>query len=300
MSITQYISTLPDTKRTLDDSVNYSYLEGYFVTEKRYLFTESNITNPDTWNNYLESNDLTPLHYVKQVEHVNEETQYADSIRDKTYKLRAGKYKQRARYNFSIDRHSLVNELSGTDLYIIPYDRNGNVYVVNDSSGIRGIKTTRIELEKMLFPTDSEPAFSVLDIEFDEQFNDVINLGFNPKDIDRLFVSINILLATSSFINFTVKRNGENITGLSASDITLTDLLNGNITGIFLNYQNGVYTINSFSSPVTNGILTIVSSLYIGCTKYNVVIVVEVNNSMTFGSGDNMIFGSGDNMRFGN
>lgn len=275
MSVKKTISSLPDTKRTFSDSNSYTYISGYFITEKENLFSSTDdVEDSDFWTTLLENNDITPLHYVKEIDFVDEETVYQESIQDFSYLLRDGKQRQKIKYTWTLEKHQTVDEMSGTDLYVIPYDRNKNVYLVEDGSYLRGIKTNRLQLEKFIYATESTPAWSVLDIEYNELPTVIHNAGFRLEDIDRLFMSLTIEYLDQDTLNFSASYNGSSIDTISSSDVTITDEINEVLTFSLFNYLGGVYQLSGFSSQLIRGKLEVLSTLYLGCVSY--IVKVEV------------------------
>jgi hypothetical protein len=302
MSVIKNISSLPDTKRTFDDRNSHAYISGYFVTEKKNLFASTDdVEDPDFWQALLENNDLTPLHYVKEIEFLDEETFYQESRHDFTYKLRDGKQRQKIKYTWTLEKHQVVDEMSGTDLYVIPYDRNKNVYLVEDGGYLRGIKTTRLQLEKFIYATESEPSWSVLDIEYKELATVIHNAGFRLEDIDRLFMSLNIEYIDQDTLNFSASYNGDEIDSIQSSDVTVTDNVNGVLTFSLFNYLGGVYQLSGFSLPLICGKLEVLSTLYLGCTSYIVkVVVTPIVANFDFEDGVNFDFEDSINFEFEN
>jgi len=278
MSINKYISTLPDTKRTLDDSVNYSYTSGLFVTKKQFSFSDVlDIKDVEWWQELIEAGSLIPLHYIKEIEYEDEETIYKDSLQDFPIKLRNGKRGKKVKFSWTIEKHELVDQLSGTDLYVIEYDRNNNVYLVREGNYYRGMKTSLLELEKMIQATETTPAFSPLKIKYQESFTDIVNSGFMLTDIDRLFMSINIEYIDNRTLNFSAYYQSTPLNGsdILQSDITVTDSINGVLTADLFNYSNGVFQLKNFNKNLITGKMEILSTLYLGCVSYIVRVIAE-------------------------
>ena len=278
MSINKYISTLPDTKRTLDDSVNYSYTSGLFVTKKQFSFSDVlDIKDVEWWQELIEAGSLIPLHYIKEIEYEDEETIYKDSLQDFPIKLRNGKRGKKVKFSWTIEKHELVDQLSGTDLYVIEYDRNNNVYLVREGNYYRGMKTSLLELEKMIQATETTPAFSPLKIKYQESFTDIVNSGFMLTDIDRLFMSINIEYIDNRTLNFSAYYQSTPLNGydILQSDITVTDSINGVLTADLFNYSSGVFQLKNFNKNLITGKMEILSTLYLGCVSYIVRVIAE-------------------------
>lgn len=301
MSVIKQISTLPDTKRSFNDENDYAYINGLFVTKKEVLFnSEDELNDFDVWEGLLESGDLMPLHFVKTIEYKTEDTQYQESLQDFDYKLRDGRNKKTYNFLWSIERHELVDRLSGSDLYIIEYDRNGNLFLVEDSGTYRGVKTNSVTLEKMLFADEATPAFSPLFVDFREKFNFSYKPEFSLRDVDRQIMNVSIEYVDSDNINFSATYKNGNVDDISSSDITVTDNINGVLSYTLFKYLGGVYKLSGFNKVVTGGIIEIVSSLYLGCTNYNYRITIEVVNNRLYEDGDNMVMENGDNRIYEN
>lgn len=283
MSINKPILNLPDTKTNFSSENNaLTYLSGIFVLKKGVVFPSiESFQDIDYFYSLLESGDLTPLHYIKEVEYLDEETILLESTQDFTTKLRPGKYRQKFKFTWQIERHQLVEQISGSDLPVIYIDRSRNIYGTSDDGvTVRGFTTNRLILDKLLFGTDSTPAFSVLDIELRD--SDELNkrgvikqVDWNPVDINRLFMSINIEYLDSDTLNFSASYNGVTIAKdkILQSDITISDNSNGNLNAGFYGYGDGVFQLKDFNLPLTSGIMEILSNLYMGCINYLVRVI---------------------------
>jgi hypothetical protein len=308
MSIIKTIPQLPDTKQTFDnENLNaWGYLSGYLVTTKDCTIPIADAGDFDVWFQKMQDEEITPLHFIREVEYVDEETPYKDSIQDYPIKLRQGKYRRKAKFTWTLEKHKYIEELSGTDLYIFEYDRNNRIKGTSDDGvNLRGFKTDSIWLEKRIYGTESQPEFSILDVQIQDadEYNTrgkIIEVDWDVRDIDRLFINIELGTVQPDLLTFKATYNGNEITDISGSDVTLTDDFKGVITADTFNYLSGFYQMTNFDKSLIRGVLKIQSSIYLGCTQYRASVVVEVGNNMIFGSGDNMIFGSGDNMIFGN
>jgi hypothetical protein len=303
MSIRPTISTLPDTRQTFSDITNYTFISGLFITQKVNLFSSIDDINDDGfWQNLLDTDVITPIHSVKEIDDLSEETFYGESKQDFTYEQRPGKNRKKYRSIWTIEKHELVSQYSGSDFYIVEYDRNNNVYLKEESGNYRGLKTTRINLEKFLYGTESTPLFSPLDIEYSETANFVHNVGFRLEDIDRLFMSLKVEAIGTNFLNFTATRGTEQVTSITATDVSVIDDLNGTLTFDVFNLNAGVYRLSGFSDTLTTGCLIVISSMYLGRTKYTATSIIQVSNNGLFdGLGNNIIFdGEGNNLIFDN
>jgi len=310
MSIYKTISTLPDTKQSFDSRVNgFAPIKGLFGVKSGTSFASVEaFQDIDNWYTLLESGDMFPLHYAVEFDAQDEDMFYGESLQDFSYKQRNGRYRHKISYVFNIDVHQAVSAISdSSNIHLFYWDKNNNIYGTSDDGvTVRGFKPNRFTFEKLLFARDNEPAFSVLDIEL--QDSDELNLrgvvkqvAWSPQDVDRLFISINIGYTASDQLTFEAYYMSTPIAGLSAGDMSLTDDVNGALTFTVLNFGY-TYILSSFNLPLNSGVLKILSSLYLGCTKYNVTITVIVTYNAIFddATGNNIVFEDLNNMIFDN
>lgn len=307
MSINKYISSLPDTKRTFDNPENdFALYQGLFVHNENVSFPdEDSFIDYEDYITFLESGDLIPLHFIKEFENRSEETTYLESIQDYSYKGRDGRTRHAYKYVWSLDYHQIVEQLDGTNYYIIRIDKNWNVHGVLDElpsgeTGIRGFKTNRIILEKLAEADANNPAFSVLDIEYPDETGTRVSkkLNWNPEDVDRLFMSVNVEYADATTLNFSARYRGETVTGIVKNDVTLIDDINGDLQPDVVDLLGGIYRCSNFTSPLTGGQLRIISSLYLGCAIYRITTAVSVATNFDFEDGINYEFEDAVNFDF--
>ena len=288
MSIARNISSLPDTKRTFGVAGNtLAQIRGIFLAKKTFTFSSvDDFKDIDSWHTALENEDITPVHYVKEFDVLDDETIIGESQQDFSYKLRSGKYRHKLSYDFSLDLHQVLETISESDLYVFYWDKNLNIYgTSDDGTTVRGFKTNRIILEKILFQVGSNPGFSVLDIELrdSDEINEngvVEKVEWYPSDVDRLFITIDIQYLDSQTLNFTASYMGTPIgSGIEASNVTITDNVNGDILFSLFDINGGVYKLSGFSNNITNGLLQILAPLYLGCSKYFVRISVPIEST---------------------
>lgn len=306
MSIVKNISTLPDTRRTLTSTQNnYGNIEGAFAAKKTFSFASiEDFKNIDNWYQALSDGNIIPLHRVYEVDNRSEETVYNESIQDYTYMSRIGKIRYVLKYDWTVDYYQVVEQLSGSDLYVFFYDVNKNVYGTSDDGvSIRGFKTSRLQLEKMPFQIGQEPSFSPLDIEFKDS-NEWVRRGvveqvtWLPSEVDRLFISIRIEYVDSSNLNFSATWLSEGVQ-VDQAGVTLTDDSNGELTFNFYDYSGGVHRLSDFyagaiSSSLTSGILNVQTDLYLGCARYIVIAQIEVTNYFLYENDDRLALENSD------
>lgn len=299
MSITKNISTYPDTKRTFASRINtLKNIGGFFLVPKSLIITTSDddIVDYDYWfETLLNNGNVIPVHGVKTFTQNDEDLISNVSLQRFTYEIAKGKYRHSLEFVFTNEFHQILESYSGTDLSIVYYDKNRNLILM---TGYKGIPTSSIILKKQEFPTSSTKPKSIIQIELKESSdyneNGVIKaVDWNPEDIDRLFVAIEIN-ATSTQLNAYVTRDGEIITGLLDEDFTITDDSNGEITFSLFSYGGGVYTFSGLSSTLTGGCFSLSSTLYLGRNTYRVVAAVAYNVREHFESGNYEMFESGN------
>ena len=304
MSIRKQINSIPNTGRTFEsDNNGFAYLSGIFISLNGFEFSsEEDFQDIDVWQQAMNDGNITPLHYIKEVQPQDQETEYQESIQDFSYRTFKGKYRHRLNYVWTLDKHKLVELMSGGSLPVFHYDRNNNISgTSNGSGGVKGFTTTRIVLEKMIQATQSDPAFSPLDIEYKDSdelnVNGVIKkVEWQPTDIDRLFMSITVEFVDSDNLNFSASYNGEPVEDIEDSEVTVTDYLNGVLSFSTFELGSGTYQLSGFSNTLTSGKLEVITDLYLGCNKYRVTITVDVTNNFIFEDDDNMILEDGDNL----
>lgn len=301
MSIVKQISTLPDTRISFDSNVNnMGQIKGVFVTQKDFYFSSSeDLLDFDIWFQALGDDRLIPLHGCYEVDNLSEETIYNESIQDYTYESRPGKLRYKLKYNWTIDYYQIVESLSGTDLYVIIYDTNNNIYATKDGSTYRGFKTSHIQLEKLYLQIGQNPAFSPLDIEWYDsnewiKYGVVKHVDWMPQEIDRIFTTINVEYADSNNLNFSARWLSNPVIDIEQSGVSLTDDVNGSLSFGLYSYSGGVYRMSNFSGELVQGTLRILSNAYIGCATYRVIAVVIITNYLLFEDGDRLMLENGD------
>jgi len=308
MAVIKQISALPDTKQGFEHNINnLTLIGGVLICEPDFTIPIADINDIEEWYTEMLANQFTPLHNVKEFESLDRETGLNESLQDFTYEIDKGQYRNKLKYDWSIDYHKLVNELNGTDKNVIYYDLNWNIIgTTDDGINLRGFKTNRLILEKLLFSIGTTPAFSVLDIELYDSnelnVNGVIQkVDFNPEDLDRLFINIKVEYVDQNTLNFSATHNGVDIDDISSSDVTVTDERNGVLTFSLFSYLGGVYQLSGFSDNLISGKLEVLATLYIGCIAYTYkVIVAPIIVNYDFEDSDNFEFEDSINYDFEN
>lgn len=298
MSIRKDDITYPDTLRTF--SINKEKLKqttSIFITPADFSFSTTNFEDADYWYTQLGTN-IFPVHTASEFTPQDEPTGYKESQQDFTFRTLNGKYRHKIKYDFSLDYHQILNELSGQKIRVI-YASGNTLRAELSSSTVRGFLVSAFELEKMMFDTHASSGNSELFIELSD--SDDLNIrGYEvevdwlPAQMDRLILNITLGINPTT-ITMLVKYLSTNVTGLSASDITITDVTNGNITFSFSESGDGIYQLNGFSDTITTACLYIQSTIYIGYKKFNYSASVVVTNNAIWSDGNNEIWSDGNN-----
>lgn len=299
MSFQKQNTTLPDTLRTFEhNSDAYKLTESLFITPDDFSFTEAEFIDDDHWYSELGTN-IFPLHGVNEFASKDTETKYVTSLQDFDYKINNGKYKHEFKYDWSLDYHKLINEISGQNIKVIY--RSGNVLrATTAGTSISGFTISTVELEKMLFNSGDSVGNSKLFLEWMD--SDELNVygyeaevDWNPGKMDRLVLNINLSFATN-LITMQVRYLNNPISNIASSDITITDEVNGNIGfGVFVP-GNGIYQLGDFTNTITRACIYIQSTLYIGAKRFTFTISVIVINNMLFADGNNVVLADGNNI----
>jgi len=300
MSIGKQNTTFPDTLRTFERNTDaFKTTESLFMTPSDFIWTPAQFEDADWWYDNLGIN-FFPLHGITQFVPEDTPSEIIESIQDFKYKTNNGKYAQRIKYDWSLDYHKLINEMSGSKVNLVYASGRHLRAKLLDSGNISGFPIATFELEKILFHTDDSAGDSELFLEWLDS-NDLnvsgyeVEVDWQPKKMDRLVLNLNLTFAATS-ITMYVRYLNENVLGISASDITITDQKNGNITfGVFVP-GNGIYQLGGFSNTLTHACIYIQSTLYIGAKKFTYKFVVEVINNMIFADGNNAVLSDGNNM----
>lgn len=282
MSIKKQISTYPDTLRTFAiNSNNFKQVESLFVTPDTFSFTTEQFEDADFWYSNLGVN-IFPIHSASDFTIMDSETVYKESLHNFTFKTDDGKYRHKVKFNFSLDYHQLLNELSGQKLRII-YASGMWLRATQSTPGvIQGFQVSAFELEKILFNLNTSIGNSDIFIELLD--TDDLNIRgyerqmtWSPADMDRLVLNIILLYAVDT-VTMYANYLGEPITTIESSDITWNDDASDPLTfSLFLN-SGGVYQMGGFSPELpTTGCLSVQSTLYIGQKRYQFTASVSIS-----------------------
>jgi hypothetical protein len=294
-------NNIPDTLRTFElNHDKFSQAESIFVTPASFSFSIANFEDADYWYSQLGIN-IFPIHSISDFQPQDDPTAYNKSKQDFTYQTNAGKYRHKIKYDFSLDYHQIISEIKG-DIRIIYASKNILRGTSTDGIMVRGFSVSTFQLEKILFGMLNSTGNSDILIELSN--TDELNIygyekemDWSPAQMDRLVLNISLTYNTDS-ITMRAKYLDQNISTITANDLTFTDDTNGNLTFTTFIPGDGIYVMSGFSAQPTTGTLCIQSTLYIGGKRYsfNVSIVVTSNqvwlddNNRTWLNGDNRIF----------
>lgn len=301
MSNVKRISSYTSTGRNF--GVNHNLIQntkGVILHKKDWTFTDADLEDENFFFNAFEAGDLLPLHWVQDVEKNSTPIGISDTPQKNTVQTSKGVIRHVLKFEWDLAYHQIVNTYSGSDLNILYYDSDRHLIYTEESTGVyRGFKTSRILLEDFDFTSNgTEPILSKLDIELYDSL-EINEKGYStqldwlPSDIDKLFLQITITSIGVDYINFTAKYLSTDIDNIVASDITITDNFNGNITGVLLSYSSGVYQASNFSSNISQGCLTVNAAAYLGKKQYRVTTSISVVVSFDLMNGDSFDLMSG-------
>lgn len=299
MSI-QKNTSLPDTLRTLvRNSDEYKDTTSLFFSDVDFSFTTDEIIDIDSWYENLGVN-IFPLHGVTSFNDESRKTAFKESEQDFEFKTVPGKYKHKFGFDWSLDYRNLIAELSGQKLNV--YYISGRVIrgVEKEDGTIRGFETSLINIEDILFPSGGNSGTSEVLIQLNDvnELNETgyeVEVDWEPGKLDRLALNIGLTFGETS-ITLLLKHLNNNITGVEASDITITDDINGDIGFTTFVPGDGVYQLSGFSDTITTACIYIQSTIYIGAKRFSYVYRVIVINNMLFADGNNVVLANGENV----
>ena len=300
MSTYKVNTSIPDTLRTFErNSDKYKVTDTLFITPSDFVFTPEEFEDNDFWYDNLGVN-LFPLHGVAAFNSEDEKNQITQSKQDFGYKTTNGKYKHRYNFDWSLDYHKLINEISGQKVNVIFVSRRVLRATEKTDGNIKGFTVDLFDLEKIMFDNGSNNGNSELYIElFDSDELNVngyeCEVDWTPQKLDRLVLNISLSFGEDS-ITMLIKHLSNKITGIKSSDITITDDKNGDITFSTFIPGDGVYLLSGFSDTITTACLYIQSTLYIGAKRFTFVYRVVVINNMLLADGNNMVLANGENV----
>jgi hypothetical protein len=288
---------IPDTLRTFEiNSDRFHQVDSIFVTPESFSFSLSDFSDADYWFSQLGIN-IFPIHSISDYSPQDDPTAYNKSKQNFTYQTNSGKYRHKLKYNFSLDYHKLINELS-SEIRIIYASGTTLRALSTDGENVKGFKISAFNLEKMLFGNLQSIGNSEILIELDDPnelniYGYETQVNWTPQQMDRLVLNISISYGTESMTLY-IRYLELPITTISSSDITWTDDLNGSISVSLSNIGHGYYLVNGFSEQPTDGMLSIKSTLYIGQKRYSFVSTVTMENNVLWLNGEDRLWLNGE------
>lgn len=257
---------------------DYYRFKGLFFSLPTFKFNnEADFLAENNWLNAIVSKYIFPVHGGKEAENQSDETLYNTSELDYQYNIYDGKVRYVIRFNYDIEFHQKLANYSGQYLSVYFYDKNHNLYGVEDSTQIIGFDTDLIDLKKIGLTPSQQPVWSELVIELadaTELLDAIVRkpTDWFPEDIVNIPLLISSITNPSSdVIKFLVTDTycDVPILGLIASDITIIDNLYGNISfDLFTEIGSGYYQIDG-DNDYANGTISIATTKYNGEQEYN-------------------------------
>lgn len=300
MSTSNKNTNIPDTLRTFETNTNaYKNTTSIFATPADFSMSKTDIIDNDSWYEELGIN-LFPLHRIADFKEEGAKNTLKESQQDFLLKTGKGKYNHRFSFDWSLDYHVLLNELSGQKLNFF-YISNRVIRGVEKADGtIKGFESSLVDIEPILFASGgnsgtSEMFIQLLDSNELNESGYEVEVDWEPAKLDRLALNIDLSFGEDSITMF-IKHLSNTITGIKASDITITDVVNGDITFSTYVPGDGIYLLSGFSDTITTACLYIQSTIYIGYKKFSFNYVVTVVNNMVLEDDNNMVTEYGNNM----
>lgn len=281
MSIVKQNTTIPDTLRTFESNKSiYKETESIFITPEDFTCSVDDFADADFWYDNLGIN-IFPLHGISEFTPEDRKKTLTESLQDFSYETVPEKYRQRIKYDWSLDYHKLVNEISGQSVNIIYASNRVLRATLNDSGDVKGFSVSAFILEGLMFSLnesngDSELFLELLDAkELNENGYDV-EVDWQPKKMDRLVLNVKLSFGADT-ITMLIKYLSNTITGIKSSDITITDDKNGDITFDTFIPGDGIYVLGGFSNVITKACLYIKSTVYIGAKRFTYTVSIGID-----------------------
>lgn len=304
MTILSANTTIPDTLRTLSANTDkYKITDSLFITPSDFVCTTDELEDRDFWYDNLGIN-LFPLHRITNYTNESTKNQITESLQRFGYKTAQGKYKFRYNFDWSLDYHNLIDDLSGQKVNVILISGNVIRTALKSDGNIKGLTVDLFDLEPILFDDGNGSGNSELFIELAEinKSNETIcevEVDWIPGKINREVLNIDITFGDDS-MTLLIKHLSNTVSGIKASDITITDDINGDISFNTYIPGNGVYKLIGFDKTITTACMYIQSTIYIGAKRFAYNYIVVITNNMVTEYGDNMVTEYGNNMTLEN
>ena len=300
MSVNSRNINIPDTLRTLELNTNaFKIVNSLFITPKTFVWTTEQWVDADFWYDNLGIN-IFPLHGVSDFKEEGTKNTITESGQGFSYKAYIGQYKHRFNFDWSLDYHNLLGELSGQEINIVYCSGRVLRGTLNSDGDIKGFNVSLFDLEPIMFDTGSGNGNSEAFIELlnSRELNESgyeAEVDWEPRKLDRLALNISLSFGEDS-ITMLIKHLSKTIIGIQASDITITDDINGDITFSTYIPGDGVYKLSGFSNTITTACMYIQSTIYIGAKRFTYNYRVVIIRNITLSDGNNMVLSNGENM----
>lgn len=250
----------------------YSHIKSVFLVEPDFSFdTQTLFETESEWQSEIGSENIFPIHKVRQSVPGGEDTIYNLSKLDFSYKITDGKYMFEFSFIQDIEYKQIIDEFSGQYMKVFFADVNYNIYGKLVGVTVEPFDTDLIDIKKFQF---GELSLTKMIVEIPgDEFNDsvITEVDWNCLRVKNVEVSVSsITFPTTSSITFTVKDTicSENITDLVEANFSFSDNITTPVINTFTNVGAGVYTIG-FTTLIYNGTLTISGVNYHGSSAYN-------------------------------
>jgi hypothetical protein len=265
--------------------------ESLFVHLEGFSFTEDEFEDQDFWYDNLGLN-IFPLHGIEEFNPEDESNVLTTSLQDFTWKSKKGVYRHRPLFNWAMSYHILVNELASSKLFAI-YATNYMLRAVNKNGIITGFELSAFEPEPFMFSQKNQAGNSEIFIEHADSdelntYGYQVEVDWPVKKMDRLPVTIELSFSQAS-IYMTVKYLGTLVSGITASEITIYDKVNGYINFSTFVPSGGYYTLSNFDNIITSAIIFVKSRLYIGCKAFKYTYTLKEGVGFLLMTGDNFL-----------
>lgn len=278
--------TRPNTGRGFEvNTLDLKAVDSIIITPSDSTFTETQIQDFDYMHG-LFGDEIYPLNKVMEVSPQNEEAERIDTVLHSSYQSHAGRYRFKFKYDWTLSFMSIVDSFSNQDVNIIFGYKNKKLIVTSDDDGatFRGFGTNDFQVEKpdLFINNTTETFVELADSEEVYRRGYEIEINYRPSKLDKLFLNVTANLtddgAGTQSMTLDISYNNQSIDDIDASEITITDDYNGDISFSLFSYLGGIYQLSGFDKTLSRGVVCINADIYLGRARYAVQIVVTVED----------------------
>lgn len=256
--------------------------EIFWATSDQKFASKDAATDIDNWNSEVEAGKL---HYIGKIAEMD-----SNDAEATFYESAIGNLRLKTAESKRIRQYRLV-ECACTHAALLSFDgQNGRLYLRTDRAFVKatidrdgivkGFKTSQFDVGMLVEATPETPAFTPIDVTFENAKNDDINvfedtIDFTFDEVDQVF--------NAEFIENTVASNGTNLTfnlvgkkgcsdvpliGAVTSDFKVTDSNGSQITTFTVSETAGTYAFDVTTAETVvyvdiNGVKRIAGTLYL-------------------------------------